>query len=175
MSRRLPHAAHRRWSERVAPLVVSAVWSITGASASPAQENAVAWEPFTVRGYDGRTHDVDIGRLVVTDSRSGGAPTTIGFYRLRSRSPAPASPIVFLMGGPGIAASVMAPIPPFWDLFDTLRTTADVILLDQRGLELSTPHVDCPPVSDGPDSGFLSSRAAFVQAYGKIVAQCSAH
>src|SRR5262245_6345964 len=177
MSRRLPHAAHRRWSERVAPLVVSAVWSITGAAASPAQESAVAWEPFTVRGYEGRTHHVEIGRLSVPESRtrSGGASTTIGFYRLRSTNPTPASPIVFLMGGPGIAASFMAPIPPFWDLFDTLRATADVILLDQRGLELSTPHVDCPPVSEGPDSGFLLSRAAFVRAYGKIVAQCAAH
>src|SRR5262245_60384641 len=176
MSRRLPHAAHRRWSERVAPLVVSAVWSITGAAASPAQESAVAWEPFTVRGYDGRAHDVEIGRLSVPESRtrSGGASTRLGFYRLRSTNPTPASPIVFLMGGPGIAASLMAPIPPFWDLFDTLRATADVILLDQRGLGLSTPRVDCPPVSEGPDSAFLLSRAAFVRAYGKVVAACAA-
>jgi len=159
------------------PFVVSLAWLITSAAASTAQENAIVWEPFTVRGYDGRTHDVEIGRLSVPESRtrSGGASTTIGFYRLRTTNPAPASPIVFLMGGPGIAASFMAPIPPFWDLFDTLRATADVILLDQRGLELSTPHVDCPPVSDGPDSGFLLSRAAFVRAYGKVVAACAAY
>jgi len=152
-------------------------WSIAGAAASHAQENAVAWEPFTVRGYDGRAHDVEIGRLAVPESRtrSGGTSTTIGFYRLRSTNPAPASPIVFLMGGPGIAASLIAPIPPYWDLFDSLRVTADVILLDQRGLELSTPHVDCPPLSEGPDSGFLLSRAAFVRAYGKVVAACTAH
>jgi pimeloyl-ACP methyl ester carboxylesterase len=165
------------WIERVSPFVVSIAWLITGATASPGQENAVAWEPFTVRGYDGRSHDVEIGRLSVPESRtrSGGASTTIGFYRLRSTNPTPASPIVFLMGGPGIAASLMAPIPPYWDVFDTLRTMADVILLDQRGLELSTPHVDCPPMSEGPDSGFLMSRAAFVRAYGKVVAACAAH
>jgi pimeloyl-ACP methyl ester carboxylesterase len=176
MSRLLRRVAHYRSIERVVPLVASVAWLITSATSLPAQENAVVWEPFTVRGYDGRTHDVEIGRLSVPESRTrSGAVTVIGFYRLRSSNPAPASPIVFLMGGPGIAASFMAPIPPYWDLFDTLRATADVILLDQRGLELSTPHVDCPPVSEGPDAGFLSSREAFVRAYGKVVAACAAH
>lgn len=141
------------------------------------QEPKITWEPFALRTYDGREHQVEIGRLAVPERRgiAGGATTHLGFYRLKSVAAQPASPTVFLMGGPGIAASLIAPIPPFWALFDTLRTVGDVILLDQRGLGLSTPNVDCPAPKDPPHPTLFSSRAAFIAEYRRIVAGCAAH
>jgi pimeloyl-ACP methyl ester carboxylesterase len=135
-----------------------------------------AFEPFSLRTYDGRTHEIEIGRLVVPESRARRGPTvTVAFFRLKAIGPNPGSPIVFLMGGPGIPASVMAPIPPYWDLFDALRSAGDVILLDQRGLGLSSPKVDCPSLPQPLDTAFLTSKAAFVAGYRNVVAACAAH
>jgi len=39
-------------------------------------------------------------------------------HPLGGTSPTPGMPMVFPMGGPGIAASLIAPIPAFWALFD---------------------------------------------------------
>jgi len=142
----------------------------------PAQApNPIAWEAFPLRTYDGQSHDVELGRLRVPESwaRPNGSSVSVAFLRLKSPSPSPRAPIVFLMGGPGIPASVMAPIPPYWTLFDALRADADVILLDQRGLGLSSPKLDCPPPAPPLDPAFLTSRAAFVKAYGAVIASCA--
>jgi pimeloyl-ACP methyl ester carboxylesterase len=155
---------------------------IAGAAASaavrplPAQApSPIAWEAFPLRTYDGQSHDVELGRLRVPESRvrPNGSSVSLAFLRLKSPNPSPRAPVVFLMGGPGIPASVMAPIPPYWTLFDALRADADVILLDQRGLGLSTPKLDCPPPAQPLDPAFLTSRAAFVKAYGAVIASCA--
>jgi pimeloyl-ACP methyl ester carboxylesterase len=139
-------------------------------------QSAIAWEPFPLRTFDGQSHDVELGRLRAPESRArpNGPAISVAFLRLKSSSPSPHAPIVFLMGGPGIPATVMAPIPPYWALFDALRADADVILLDQRGLGLSTPKLDCPPPVPPLDPAFLASRAIFVKAYGAAVASCAA-
>jgi pimeloyl-ACP methyl ester carboxylesterase len=137
----------------------------------------IAFEPYSLRTYDGEQHKIELGKLTVPESRAnpGGPTVTVAFLRLRSTSPNPGSPIVFLMGGPGIPATVMAPIPPYWRLFDALRSSGDVILLDQRGLGLSSPKVDCPPLSEPLDTGLLISHAALVSAYRQVVAICAAY
>lgn len=38
----------------------------------------------------------------------------------------------------------MSRVPPYATLFDQLRDAADVILLDQRGVGLSSPELACP-------------------------------
>jgi pimeloyl-ACP methyl ester carboxylesterase len=144
----------------------------TGAGAQP----ALTWEAHRLRTYDGTEHEVQLGRLEVPESRS--APTSpsisVAMLRLATTNPRPGSPIIFLMGGPGVPASVMAQIPPYWALFDSLRSVADVILLDQRGLGLSTPNLDCP-AGTSPAPTFMTSRAAFVAEYKRIITRCSAH
>lgn len=162
------------------PTIAHAAAVIAVALCAPvivAQSSSVIdWEAFPLRTYDGRSHDVHLGRIQVLESRArpDGPTVTLAFLRLPTTSPAPGSPIVFLMGGPGIPASVMAPIPPYWALFDSLRAIADVLLLDQRGLGLSSPRLDCP-AGQPPDSNFLTSHAAFVAAYRRIVGNCAAH
>jgi pimeloyl-ACP methyl ester carboxylesterase len=66
---------------------------------------------------------------------------------------------VFLMGGPGIPGSVLAPIPPYFDLFDRLSEKADVVVLDQRGLGESVPKVDCPPPLERVSPSLFESKA----------------
>ncbi len=137
---------------------------------------ALTWESHTVRTLDGGDQAVQLGRLEVPESRtSPSSPmVSVAVLRLATTNPRPSSPIVFLMGGPGVPASAMAAIPPYWALFDSLRTVADVILLDQRGTGLSRPNLDCPP-GPSPDAGFMRSRQAFVATYKAVVARCSQH
>ena len=52
-------------------------------------------------------------RLTVPVRRAHPSRTVIiGALRLATTATQPGSPIVFLMGGPGIPGTVMAPIPP---------------------------------------------------------------
>jgi pimeloyl-ACP methyl ester carboxylesterase len=148
-------------------------WRLSPSAAA----DSLKLEAYSLRTYDGQTHDIELGKLTVPESRvhRTGRTASIAFFRLKSTSPTPGSPIVFLMGGPGIAASVMAPIPPYWQLFDALRTAGDVILLDQRGLGLSSPKVDCPPLAQPLDTNLLTSHAAFIAAYRRVLASCAAH
>lgn len=157
-------------------LVVGAGLSAATAPLAAQDQAVLSWQAHTLRTLDGRDHEVQLGKLEVPESRS--SPTspviTVAMLRLTSVNPRPAPPIVFLMGGPGVPASAMAPIPPYWALFDSLRTVADVILLDQRGTGLSTPRLDCP-AGPSPAPTFLSSRAAFVAEYQSIIERCSRH
>jgi pimeloyl-ACP methyl ester carboxylesterase len=95
---------------------------------------------------DGSVVAVEAGELVVPESRR--RPTerrvTIPYYRLRSTSAHPASPIFLLAGGPGSS---------WLDQFRSdenarevafYRSVADVVLFDQRGGGHSQPSMTCP-------------------------------
>ena len=150
---------------------------LVAAAPLPAQAPPLRVEPYTVRSYDGRSEQAELGTLTVPESRGrpGAATVTLAFLRLKSTSSTPASPIVFLMGGPGIPATVMAPIPPYFELFERLRATADVILVDQRGNGRSSPSLDCPAPLSPPDADLLTSRAALVEAYRRAYVACAAY
>ena len=67
-------------------------------------------------------------RIVVPERRSqAGRTITVSALLLPSTAQHPGHPIVFLMGGPGIPGSVMAPIPPYFTLFQRLREIGDVV------------------------------------------------
>jgi hypothetical protein len=73
-------------------------------------------EPHTLKMFDGRTQQVDLGRLTVPEnpaSRMKPARTIeVGLYRLKHKNVGRNTPIVFLMGGPGISGTLMAQISP---------------------------------------------------------------
>ncbi len=99
-------------------------------------------QPFTLQTYDGAEHPAEIGHFVVPENRShSGRSIRLGFVRLRSTAVHPKPPIVFLSGGPGVPATAMARVPVYYDLFERLRSVADVILLDQRGMGMSSVEV----------------------------------
>ena len=96
----------------------------------------------------------------------------LAFVRFKSTSKNPASPIVYLAGGPGgsgIAAARGARFP----LFIAMREVADVIALDQRGVGLSKPNLACKEsVGFSPDK--LQTRAELLEIYRKQSAACAA-
>lgn len=98
----------------------------------------ITWEAYELRTDDGPIA-AELGRLQVPERR--GAPDarmiTLAFARIRSTSPAPGAPIIYLDGGPGGSGVGVAQTPTFGPLFRALRAHADVILLSQRGTGLS--------------------------------------
>jgi pimeloyl-ACP methyl ester carboxylesterase len=114
-------------------------------------------------------------RVAVPERRAHpGRTITIAALKIPAKTGNPGRPIVFLMGGPGIPGTVMAPIPPYFTLFDRLRDLGDVILLDQRGLGGSQPNMDCP-VEQGLMPDFFATRDRMVNVMRGRVASCAAH
>lgn len=113
-------------------------------------------EPYVFRTYDGKEHPADFGKLWVSENRGrqSGRLIQLAFVRLKSRAANPGSPIVFLAGGPGAPGIGMGRIPVYFSLFDKLREVADVILLDQRGLGMSSPSLDYCPIKPVPTDVF---------------------
>jgi pimeloyl-ACP methyl ester carboxylesterase len=114
------------------------------AATAAAQSGPLRTEPFTLRSYDGRERPAERLRLTVPADGRDGRTIDLAFLRLRPTGTATRPPLVFLMGGPGVPASVIAPIPPYFTLFIRLAEGGDVILLDQRGIGDSMPKSECP-------------------------------
>jgi pimeloyl-ACP methyl ester carboxylesterase len=130
----------------------------------------------SLAGYHGRSQDAQRTTLAI-HQRWGGATDTmtvhIAYLRLPARTATPGSPIVFLMGGPGVPGSVIGRVPPYWTLFDRLRAMADVILLDPRGVGMSSPSLDCAATTP-PPADFLATQQTFRQALVSTYAPCVA-
>lgn len=130
-------------------------------------------EPYKYRTWDGREHDVQFGKLWVRENRSSGSKRLIqlSFVLLRSSSPTPAAPVVFLAGGPGAPGILMGRIPPYFTLFDKLRALGDVILLDQRGIGLSVPNLECSSVNT-PTTVFKNEQT-WMSTYENMARACA--
>ncbi|HEX6315991.1 MAG TPA: alpha/beta fold hydrolase [Gemmatimonadaceae bacterium] len=114
-------------------------------------------------------------RIAVPEDRTQGERTiTLTALRIPTTAERPGNPIVFLMGGPGIPGTVIAPIPPYFSLFGRLRELADVIIVDQRGIGRSEPVMDCPFTRALPTDFFLS-RDRVVNAIRSEVVSCANH
>jgi pimeloyl-ACP methyl ester carboxylesterase len=144
------------------------------AAQAPATPTAPRAEPFTLRSYDGRERAAERVRLDVPAGGADARSLQIAFIRLRPAGAPSRPPIVFLMGGPGVPASVMAPIPPYFTLFTRLAEGGDVILLDQRGLGDSTPKTDCPAASAPLPADLFERREALVAAFAAAYRACAA-
>jgi pimeloyl-ACP methyl ester carboxylesterase len=166
---------------KTAQLTLAAVfWAVSLNAQGKAR---IETQPFTVSTFDGRPHPVELWRVWVPANRSRAAVWRTGqdstgwvhlsFVRMRSSAPIPASPIVFLMGGPGIAGTTIMRVPIYWQLFDSLRSVADVIVLDQRGLGYSTPTVDCPFAGFRIPQNVFESDRSFARVYGELLDECA--
>ena len=112
-----------------------------------ARAGQLAVEPYGFKTFAGKEVPAELGKLWVSESRDGQSKRLIqlAFVRLKSSAAKPGSPIVFLAGGPGAPGIGMGRVPVYFSLFEKLREVSDVILLDQRGLGMSSPSLDCPP------------------------------
>ena len=94
---------------------------------------------------------VDSGRLVVPEFHNDTTSNHIElfFYRIKSNSEKPSSPIVFLAGGPGSSATAIGKTKYFY-LFKELSKDRDILLIDQRGTGASIPNLHCRSFLDSP-------------------------
>ena len=76
------------------------------------------------------------------------------------------------MGGPGVSATFIAQVPPYFTLFRSLAEQAPVILLDQRGTGLSNPTVDCPE-GFKPPANLFTTPQALLKTYMSSYAKCA--
>jgi pimeloyl-ACP methyl ester carboxylesterase len=129
----------------------------------------ISFESHDLKTYDGRTRTVELGQF------HAGNDVRVGFYRLETHRAGNTIPIVFLMGGPGIPGTVIAQVPPYFALFSKLSESADVIVLDQRGLGTGSPRLDCPPPPKPLPPDFLLSLDRLRAAYLEMTGACASH
>lgn len=135
----------------------------------------VSFEPYTLVTYDGQSHSAELGHLWVREDRQKQSDHLIrlAFVRLKSNSGTPSSPIVYLAGGPGIPGIAMARVPVYYNLFEKLRQVSDVILLDQRGLGMSSPNLNDCPTGGKLSADVFANRADFVHALAQAAGDCA--
>jgi pimeloyl-ACP methyl ester carboxylesterase len=157
--------------------LVCALCAVASAQeAQPGQAGKLTIEPYSLRTYDGREHEAELGRLWVRENRENSANQRLiqlVFARLRSAAKEPGPPIIFLAGGPGIPGIGMGQVPVYYELFERLREVGDVILLDQRGVGMSSPSLGCQPPSSSAPADILVDETRAVQHFGKSLQTCS--
>lgn len=131
-------------------LVLACSLTATLAAARRETSEAVRFEPYQYE-YQGQHIRAELGRFVVPEryDHPTGRKITLVFLRLKSTSPQPRPPIVYLAGGPGGSAIHLAQ-GPRGAVFLAMREAGDVIALEQRGVGLSEPNLDCPGTLDFP-------------------------
>lgn len=106
--------------------------------------DTVQFEPYRYE-YQGKQIDAELGRFLVPEEygNPAGRKITLAFLRLKSTSVQPGLPVIYLAGGPGGSAIHLAK-GPRGRVFLAMREAGDVIALEQRGVGLSEPNLDCP-------------------------------
>ena len=106
----------------------------------------------------GATLRVDHGTLEVPANRRDPDTGTIklAFARVHSTAEEPASPVIYLAGGPGGSSTWQAESPQFLSNWLGILEVSDVILLDQRGTGRSEPSNS--PLSTRQPKGPLKPR-----------------
>lgn len=118
---------------------------------------------------------VEKGTFWVPEDRNDPASRRIPirFWRLKSTSANPGSPIVYLAGGPGGAGTYTFK-GPRQPVFLALRAVADVIVLDQRGTGLSTAIESCTSSQPFDLATTVLSEASYTAYYSATLRQCLA-
>lgn len=152
----------------------AALCLLAGAGSAGAQSRGqVTLEPYSFATYDGRTYPAELGKLLVPENRTRSKSRLIqvAFVRLKSTSGQLAAPFIFLAGGPGVPGTGMARVPVYFALFERLRAVADVILLDQRGLGLSTPELVCDATATASDA--FANEQRWLEVYTSKSRECA--
>jgi pimeloyl-ACP methyl ester carboxylesterase len=142
----------------------SLVFALALATADATQAPSIKWEPFDLpRGASGL--QAELGRLTVPlrRDRAQTASAELAFVRIHSRAAKPAAPIVYLAGGPGGSGIGAARNPYAIPLLARLADIADVILLDQRGIGMSSPKPVCAPKPVDPQARWGSAAVVLPQ------------
>jgi len=133
-------------------------------------------EAYPFQTFDGAIHRGEFGRLWVRENRDSASDRLIqiAFVRLPTTAAKPRPPVVFLSGGPGVPGIVIGRVPLYYRLFEKLQTFSDVILLDQRGVGMSSPNTACPEGAPPPSAAF-ETEAGFREALMALARTCADH
>jgi pimeloyl-ACP methyl ester carboxylesterase len=119
------------------------------ATAAHAQTAAFEWAacPFLVIAPEVEGETIACGHLIVPEDRARRSGPTISLQVaiLYSHAKEPATPIVYLEGGPG--GSAVMHVPDIWTR-SALRKQSPIVVFDQRGTGFSIPSLDCPEFLD---------------------------
>ena len=119
-------------------------WTMIEISMTQERSKNLTIEPYIFENSKNEKVQAEFGRLKVPENRerSNGKMIELAFVRFKSTSKNPGSPIIYLVGGPGLSGIEIAKYDCF-ELFMALRKFGDVIALDQRGTGQSKPNLDC--------------------------------
>lgn len=108
-------------------------------------------EPYLFENSRKEQIDAELGRILVPENRRNPKSRLIelAFVRFKSTSKNPGAPIIYLAGGPG-GSGISAARGTRFGLFMAMREFGDVIALDQRGVGMSKPNLNCPQALDAP-------------------------
>lgn len=162
-----------RLTRRLALAALASTLLASTALAAPAAPPGLTFEPYAFKLRDKTELAVEKGTFWVPEDRNDrtSRKIPIRFLRLKSTSPNPGSPIVYLAGGPGGSGTgtMQGPRQP---VFLALRAVADVIVLDQRGTGLSTSIEPCTDDVPFDFAGTVLSEAAYTRYYANTLAHC---
>lgn len=162
-----------RLSRRLAAAFLASALLAAPALADPAP--GLSFEPHAFKLRDKTELPVEKGTFWVSEDRADPASRKIPirFLRLKSTSPSPGSPIVYLAGGPG-GSGVVTMQGPRQPVFLALRAVADVIVLDQRGTGMSNSIEPCTSTQPFDFATTVLSEASYTDYYSRTLAQCLA-
>ena len=111
---------------------------------SRAKPGDLTFESHIFETHDGQRINATLGRLVVPEShqKPGTGLIKLAFVRLQSTSQNPGPPIFYLSGGPGVSGITHSRGRRSTVIL-AMREIGDVILIDQRGVGLTEPRLDC--------------------------------
>lgn len=153
--------------------LVFLVLSVEAIACAQQKAGELKLTPRVFESESGQKVDVEFGELTVPENRQkpNSRLIQLAFVRFKSTSPNPAAPIVYLAGGPG-GSGLGAARGTRFPLFVAMREVADVIALDQRGVGLSKPSLNCKErVNFAPDKS--QSREDMLELYRKQSRACA--
>lgn len=139
----------------------------------PAHAQSITWTPYTYELKSGIKIEAELGQLQTSlhHDRAGSKTTTLHFVKIPGLRPGSGVPIVYLAGGPG-GSGIEAGRGDRWKLFEALRQEGDVILLDQRGVGLSSALPTCSTSWSFP-SDEASTEASFNASMEAAASRCA--
>ncbi len=108
-------------------------------------------EPYIFENSRNEKVEVEFCRFKVPENRNkvNGKMIELAFVRFKGNYENSGSPIIYLVGGPGLSGIEIAKYDCF-ELFMAMREFGDVIALDQRGTGQSKPNLQCAGYLDLP-------------------------
>jgi pimeloyl-ACP methyl ester carboxylesterase len=118
---------------------------------------AIEWQPFDLPRGAPPQLQAQLGRITVPLRRDRPDVGNVQLAFVRLRAGGTGAPIVYLAGGPGGSGVAAARWLPAVESLARLAQTGDIILLDQRGIGMSTPRPVCPSQPIEPQRRFDSA------------------